>query len=414
MIIRSRAVSIAWSLLISGTPCLAGEPTPPVVKQVPGQAELGFIEIHGVAAGAFQPGLWQEGALHWLPDVRSPLIRPRWSGVFRNIYAPSIVEVPSGWRVFYGAWDGVDTGNDRIYSLVTNDFLDFRDRATVIGNGVFIHACNVSAIRFDDGSYHMLCTVYPDLKKQNKPAAFHSPDGRTWNGSPAPYPARMSDIVEMTGYPPYEEADINGVNVLFFEGGTYYLYFNNWRDAGRLYRASGEDGKRFRFDGTCLETSHAVNDVKKFVAGGRPRYLMALHRNTDRLWYALSDDGMRFGPERELVTHLGDQDRYIVAVGWVVRGDRLLGFLYGAGAVPGLNRNRIFARWLQKRVVFVTDDGKRLAPTQSLGPDRQLIPIVGEIKGHFEVFAEDGKTRLAQSPATKAVSGAVYVVDTPQ
>jgi len=28
-----------------------------------------------------------------------------------------------------------------------------------------------------------------------------------------------------------------------------------------------------------------------------------------------------------------------------------------AGAVPELNRNRIFARWLQKKVVFTSEDG---------------------------------------------------------
>ena len=139
---------------------------------------------------------------------------------------------------------------------------------------------------------------------------------------------------------------------------------------------------------------------------------MALHRNTDRLWYSLSTDGLRFGAERELASHLDNRDRYIVAVGWVVRGQRLLGFLYGAGAVPTLNRNRIFARWLQKKVVFVTDEGKRLTPAWSLGPDRQLIPLdkAGKLAGHFEVFAEDGKTRLAPPVPAHAVSGAVYAL----
>ena len=382
------------------------------IKQIPGQAELGSIEIHGVAAGTFDPDLWRAGTLNWAPDVRTPLIRPRVSGVYRNIYAPSIVETPDGWRVFYGAWDGVNTGNDRIYSLRTTDFLDLLDRTIVIDHGCFIHACNVSALRFDDGSYRMACTVYPDRRKRNKPATFHSPDGKTWNGSPAPYDAKMSDIVEMTGYPTYDDADINGVNVLFFEDGMYRLYFNNWRDPGHLYRASSKDGKRFRFDGTCLDTQHAVNDVKRFDLNGKRHYLMALHRNADRLWYSLSIDGMRFGPERELACHLDDRDRYIVAVGWVVRGQRLLGFLYGAGAVPTLNRNRIFARWLQKKVVFVTDEGKRLTPIGSLGPDRQVIPLgkAGKLRGHFEVFAEDGKTRLGPPVPAEAVSGAVYTL----
>jgi hypothetical protein len=380
------------------------------IKPIPGQAELGWIEVHGVGAGEFDPNLWRAGTLHWVPDVRSPLIRPRVSGVFRNIYAPSAVEVPGGWRVFYGAWDGVPTGNDRIYSLRTADFLDLSDRTTVIEHGGFIHVCNVSALRFDDGSFHLACTVYPDARDRNKPATFHSPDGNVWNGSPAPYAAKASDIVEIDGYPPYADADINGVNVLFYESGTYRLYFSNWRDPGQVYRASGQDGKRFRFEGPCLKSNHGVNDVKGFVVGGRPCYLMGLHRNCDRLWYSLSTDSMHFEPERELVNHLGDADRYIVAIGWVVRGQRLLGFLYGAGAVPGLDRNRIFARWLQKKVVFVGADGKRYERVRSLGPDRQLIELNArnEIQGHFEVFGEDGKTRLGPAIPGRAVSGAIY------
>jgi hypothetical protein len=382
------------------------------IKPVPGQAELGCIEVHGVGAGKFDPNLWQSGTLHWVPDARSPLISPRVSGVFRNIYAPSAVEVPGGWRVFYGAWDGVPTANDRIYSLRTTDFLDFSDRTTVIEHGGFIHACNVSALRLDDGSFDLACTVYPDARNRNKPATFRSPDGNVWNGSPAPYEAKASDIVEIDGYPPYADADINGVNVLFHEDGTYRLYFNNWLDPGQVYRASGQDGKRFRFEGACLKSNHGVNDVKKFVPGGKPCYLMGLHRNCDRLWYSLSADGMHFEPERELVSHLWDADRYIVAVGWVVQDGRLLGLLYGAGAVPGLDRNRIFARWLQKRIVFLSADGKRYEPTRSLGPDRQLIALNGrkEIQGHFEVFGEDGKTRLGPAIAGKAVSGGIYLL----
>lgn len=419
---RTRTVTVAVMTVLAvalAAPAMAESPrTPsqkPFIKSIAGQAELGFIEIHGVAAGEFDAGLWQSGTPHLLPDVRSPLIRPRLSGVYRNIYAPSVVEVPGGWRVFYGAWDGVDTGNDRIYSLLTTDFIDLHGRTTVIEHGCFIHACNVNALRLPDGSYHMVCTVYPDERKQNKPATFHSPDGKTWNGSPAPHAARMSDIVQIEGYAPYPDADINGVNVILREAGTYRLYFNNWRDSGKVYRASGKDGKKFKFEGTSLKTSHAVNDVKKFVMDDRTHYLMALHRNTDRLWYSLSTDGMRFGPERELACHLSKEDRYIVAVGWVLQGRRLLGLLYGAGAVPGLNRNRIFARWHQKKVVFVTKQGRRIEPTRSLGPDRQFLSLGGdhELEGRFEVLAQDGKTRLGAPIPGKIVSGKIYKLRSP-
>lgn len=386
------------------------------IEAVPGQAELGGIEVHGVGAGRFDPVLWQAGHLHFQPDVRSPLIRPRLSGVFRNIYAPSVITTPGGWRVFYGGWDGVPTGNDRIYSVFTADFLDFKERRIEIEHGSFVHVCNVSAVRLEDGALGLICTAYPDEKGLNKPAFFSSPDGNAWNGAPAPYAARTGDIVDIEGYSPYRDAEINGINVLFREEGTYRLYFGNWTAPGKIHRASGQDGRHFRYEGPCLDSRHMVNDVKKFVVDGRACYVMALHANGDRLWYALSPDGRRFDSERPLAASLGRDDAYMVAVGWVTDGERLLGFLYGAGASPHLDRNRIFARWLQRRAVFVAEDGRRFEATGALGPDRQIIALPGHegIEGRFELFAEDGKTPIGEPVPARVTPGGVYRIVTTQ
>ena len=70
-------------------------------------------------AGEFNPLIWQAGTLNFLPDQRFPLLAPK-SGKFRNIYAPSAVETPGGYRLFYGAWDGIPSGNDHIYSAKTS------------------------------------------------------------------------------------------------------------------------------------------------------------------------------------------------------------------------------------------------------------------------------------------------------
>jgi len=94
-------------------------------------APTGYLEVTGVEAGEFTPLIWQDGTLNFLPDLRAPLLAPR-SGTFRNIYAPSAVETTGGYRLFYGAWDGVPTGNDRIYSATTDlRFQDFVDRHSV-------------------------------------------------------------------------------------------------------------------------------------------------------------------------------------------------------------------------------------------------------------------------------------------
>ena len=395
--------------------CLASVVVPAVAADAqlasfPGQAEVGTVEIHGVAAGAFNPAHWKAGTLNLVPDVRQPLIAPRLSGVFRNIYAPSAVEMEGGWRVFYGAWDGVHTGNDRIYSVTTRDFLDFGERTTVIEHGDFVHCCNVSATGKSDGGWAMVCTVYPDEKGLNKPAVFTSPDGKRWNGTSAPHPAGKIDMIQLEGYEPFAAADINGLNALAFEDGQYRLYFGNFEQHTHVRRASSKDGRTFRYDGECLASGHAVNDVKKLAGSAAPVWLMGLHMNTDTLWYSLSADGMHFEPEQVLAKNLGPADRYIVAIGWVTNGNRLLGVLYGAGAKPSLDRNRIFVRWLQKKVVFTDGSGKRHEPAGSLGPDRQVIDLgaAPELTGSIEVLAEDGRTRIAGPLPVKLVSGATY------
>lgn len=375
----------------------------------PGQAPRRFVEIHGLAAGDFNPDHWKAGVLHFLPDARTPLLEPRLSGGYRNIYAPSAVQTPEGWRLFYGAWDGVHTGNDRIYCVDTPDFLDFGARRTIIENGDFHHVCNVNAFRNPDGAYEMMCTVYPDENGMNKPAYFRSPDGETWNGVPAPYPAQKSDIVEIEGYKDFPGADINGMNVLLREGDQLRLYHCDFKNFGAVYRASGSDGHRYASDGPVLDHPQWVNDVKILQASDGPYYLMGLHQNGDKLWYSLSRDGERFDEPVHFASNLGPADRYIVAIGWVLRDNAVLGALYGAGEVNTLNRNRIFARWLQKRVVFAAEDGDELEATQALGPDRALIEVGDDahLKGRLRVYAEDGKTLLATSEPVELLDGQI-------
>jgi hypothetical protein len=353
------------------------------------------VEISGVSAGRFDARLWAKGPPALLPDVRQPLLMPR-AGNCRNIYAPSVVEMPEGWRVFYGAWDGTVDGHDRIYSVLTSDFRTFTDRHTVIEHGEFAHVCNVSALRFPDGKYALTCTGYPDAKGLNKPVSFTSPDGKTWNGSPEPYAAKRSDIISIDGYKKYLDADINGMNVSFYESGKWWLYFADFKSFDHVYRAVASDGKHYRFVGPVTPEGHvAVNDMKKL--GGW--YLMGLHMNTDRIFYSLSHDPAKFPSPRVLFEKRSEDEAYMVAVGWVTRGDQLLGVLYGAGAKPTLDVNRIYARWLQKKVVFVSND-HRTEPKFARGPDRQLLDLPAETAGRLEVYSDDGKLQGVSSPVT--------------
>jgi len=379
------------------------------------QACKGYAEIQGVGAGPFNPALWEKNTLNWVPEFRHPLIPPRLSGPSRNIYAPSAVWTGAAWRLFYGAWDGVPTGNDRIYSVTTQNFLDFDDWKIVIEHGMFQHVCNVSAVHTPEKNFEMFCTVYPDELGLNKPAFFSSPDGESWNGSPQPYPAQRSDIVKINGYDKYPaQSDVNGGNVLLREDGKIRLYFHNFLDGGKVFCATSGDGKNFAFNGTALYAKHAwlVNDMKKFHVDERDFYLMGLHRNGPDLWYALSGDGLAFPEERKLFDHKDERDRFIVALGWVVRENSLLGVLYGAGDFEGLFRNRIFARWLQKRIQVKDKNGNVLNPAGSLGPDRALfeIPKQGKLEGTLILYSEDGQTKLSET-AVSLEQGWIYEID---
>ena len=380
-------------------------------------APPGFVEVGGVAASEFNPAIWQAGTLNLLPDLRSPLLAPR-SGKYRNIYAPSAVETPEGYRLFYGAWDGVPSGNDRIYSARTDaSFQEFLDRHAIIVPGSYIHACNVNALRSEDGAFKLFATVYPITDNLNKPAFFRSDTtGTNWNGlAGEPYTVQPRDIIDISGYP-YAKADINGMNVMLQEGASCRLYFGDFKQPGGTYRATSADGKHYSFDAKVVAGPGAVNDVKKFQVGATAYYLMGLHGNGPCLWQTVSTNGLNFPAPRTLLTNLDKADAYIVALGWVTRGPqesperKLLGVLYGAGASPALNENRIFARWLQKRVVFVASDGTRIAGARALGPDRQLLPLPGSspLTGKLELYAEDGLTLLGTSAAQTLRGGQAF------
>jgi hypothetical protein len=159
----------------------------------------------------------------------------------------------------------------------------------------------------------------------------------------------------------------------------------------------------------------AVNDVKKFRAGSTNCYLMGLHMNTDRTWFSLSPDGLNFAPMQPLFTNASPAERYIVAVGWVTHGEqeragrRLLGVLYGAGAMPSLDQNRIFARWLQPRIVIRTADGRSIVGTAARGPARQLIPMApGVSRADVQLFDESGSRLRGEAKGVPLESGRVY------
>lgn len=118
-------------------------------------------------------------------------------------------------------------------------------------------------------------------------------------------------------------------------------------------------------------------------------------------------------------------DQYIVSLGFVVDASnaRILGALYGAGAVPQLDENRVFAAWLQRRVLFIcTTDNSTMgvgAASRGVGPYTSTVELANQtMTGYFEVFDSDfdsntnsGGTLLWRSQIMSVNVGDVFEVD---
>jgi Putative Ig domain len=376
------------------------------LQTVSGQIPPGTIEIQGVGAGPFNPLSWQQDTLNWVPDVRMPMLAPL-SGAFQNIYAPWPLEQASGWRMFYGGWDGTATSNDRVYNVPTPDFLSFGNREVVIDHGAFTHVNNENVVQLPDGSMHMIGTSEVTPDSLDKPIYFSSPDGVTWNGSPIPYSAQLSDLVSVPDDPAYANNDYNGGNVLLWDKNAWTLYYSIgvFGGNGKVFRATGNSPPVFHSAGSVLNTSHYANDVKKIQAAEKTWYLMLLYVEevsvgtvqSPAFSYSLSNDGTAFGPEQSLFGGTSPEDHFVTTPAFVTHGSSISGVLYGANPLDLLNAaNQIYARWLQKKVVITDSSGVPYALLGGYGLDRQWFqaPSSGSLQVTITVYAEDGITPL--------------------
>ena len=95
-----------------------------------------------------------------------------------------------------------------------------------------------------------------------------------------------------------------------------------------------------------------------------------------------------------------------------MKGDQVLGTLYGASAVPTLDQNEIFARWLQKKLLLTDGSGKGYSPEGAYGPDRQWfqLPSSGTLHGTVAIYDEDGITPLASGNVDLATGKSYQLV----
>ena len=367
------------------------------------------VEIRNVGSDAFITNA-QLG--NWVYDTRNPIVTP---GAGNNIYAPSVVFTGSGWNIYFGGWDAVGAHDQLSMTTCPDNFLTFGSHSLLIANGEFSHVNNPCVVQTDTNQWKMICTVLLRNPVLNKPMAATSADGNTWT----PSSGIASALINMNGYTDatnadWTTADVNGSNHFLYENGVYHMFFDDFvTKNNRVQYATSTDFKNFTYRGVALNEWKICNDVKKFSYGGQSNYLWAYHLNGNHVWYSTGTSIAAPSPSSVLFSNNGSADTYITSPCFVTDATRLYGSLYGAGAPSSLNQNRIFATWLQKKVVFTATSGTTIGTSgnQSYGPDRQQVAtsaIQSVGTGRFSVYDTDGVSLLYVSPVLTLRKGDVW------
>ncbi|MGH8082374.1 MAG: discoidin domain-containing protein [Lysobacter sp.] len=357
-------------------------------------------EIANVGSGPFDAAKLS----NWNYDVRRPFIAPQ-PGGFANIYAPSVVKNGGTWNIYFGGWDGTGDQHDRISIVTTEDFDTMSPHQGMIDSASYLHANNPSVLRLGEGAWRMCYTSLKDVSSLNRTMCVPSTNGIDWS----PNEAQPSALIAMNDYPGWNAADVNGANVLYHADGTYMLYFIDFKGGHGVPYAASTDGKNFYYQGMATTDHLVINDFKAFGAGSTKQYMAAFHLNGDRLWYSVGQSLTQFPSAQTLFPHYDAADRYITSVGLVTDGARLYGALYGAGADVGLASNRIFAAWLQKKVIFESERSRWGDIEGARGPDKIVMRLSSPVEtGRYAVYDTDGTTLLYRSPLMTIRSGDIW------
>jgi len=348
---------------------------------------------------------------HWDYDVRGVVLAPK-AGGLGNIYAPMAVNTGgSNWNVYFGGWDGTNDQSDRLSMTTTgDDFKTFGAHKLIVDKGSFIHVNNDCTVRVSATDWRMMSTCYgPPAGNLNKPCYATSTDGVNWT----PNAGNGAYLINIAGYAGFASADINGSNVIYkHTDGVWHLYFRDFHDpTPEIHHATSTDFVNFSYVGTATSENVMINDLRAFEYGGTRYYVGAYHVNSQRLWTSISTDLNKFPPLQVAFEHFDAGDNYMVAAGLVQDGARIHGMLYGASSVPSLDQNRIFARWLQKKVIFQNADVRWGDIELGYGPDNvRLIMAAGQRveTGRFYVYDTDGASLLYASPPVTMRAGDVW------
>jgi hypothetical protein len=356
-------------------------------------------QVRNVGSRAFSPTKLR----NWNYDARNPIIVPKPGTGGRNVYAPNIV-FNGAWNVYFGGWDD-GTFNDELSVTVSYDnFLTFQPHTKIMTHGGFTHVNNETVIKTGPNQWQMAYTTYP-AGGLNKPGYATSTDGVAW----VPNTGTTAALMTMSGYPTWSAADVNGGNAIIFDGSQYHMYWIDFANNFAMSYATSPNNRDYAFQGTKF-TGYVPQDIKSFLVGATRYYVSVYHNNGANTYLSLNTSLASPAVPSLLFPHTGTADSFITSIGLVTDGTRLYGALYGASAVPSLDQNRIFASWLQRKVVF-QNASTFLGANQSYGPDMLFVymtPGQSVETGRFSVYDSDGTTLVAQTPKVTLLAGDIW------
>jgi hypothetical protein len=379
------------------------------------------IQVNNIGSDAFDP----RKLSNWQYEARFPLIPPHNTGSCpKNIYNANCVHNGGAtWNIYFGGWDGVSSCHDSVSIVVTEDtFQSFGNHYPTIKTGSVIHVNNPSAIKINNTFWLIVTTQLQNNPQLNRPSVARGTNGIDWNPNAGGVP---SAEIQIPGYPNWRGADVNGGNVIYYNASedVYHLFFVDFKAEAQhsvFHARSKGDFHNFQYAGVALqEPMKVVNDLK-LING---YFLMGLHFNGPEVWHSVSKDlDKPFPPSSLLFKHLQTDDQFIVSVGFVVdeNSNRLLGAIYGAGAVSSLDHNQLFGIWLQKRVLFMNNQtvwGVGDA-SRALGPNNVLLGTnAPRLQGNFYLYDTDyvdfnkRGTLLAVSETVTVAQGDIWAYE---
>lgn len=221
-------------------------------------------------------------------------------------------------------------------------------------------------------------------------------------------------MINVTGYPNWIAGDYNGVNPIIKDANSvWHYYFMESSTNPGVEHATSTDGVNFTFVNRAQQESmRALNDVKAFSYGGSTHYLSCYHMGQSNLWISTSTSLSNLGPTRVAFSSYSNEDKMMITCGWVQDGTRVYGMLYGACATDcdpaAPSRNRLFARWLQKKVVFQNNHVTWDVST-GFGMKNSRLAMSNKIEtGVFKIYDTDGQTLLYTSPLVTVREGDLW------